>query len=134
MPLVFAGARHPLDNGNNFLQIFADSDYAADETRRTTTGNLIMMNSGPFAWTSILGKTVPASTFEAEVSDAAVAAKDAAHSSRMIRELRPAPKQPLQIAEDSSACIAQALCVNLLVCREQTASDPCGSTLSRNWV
>ena len=32
LPLVFEGARHPLDNGKSLLQTFAVSDYAADET------------------------------------------------------------------------------------------------------
>jgi hypothetical protein len=108
VPLMFEGARHPLDNGKNLLQTFADSDYAADETRRSTIGNVIMMNGGPIAWTSILGKTVATSTCEAEVNAAVVAAKDAVHFSRMIQELKLAPKRPLQIAEDNSACIAQA--------------------------
>jgi hypothetical protein len=105
---MYEGARHPLDNGQNLLQTFADSDYAADETRRSTIGNVIMMNGGPIAWTSTLGKTVATSTCEAEVNAAVVAAKDAVHFSRMIQDLKLAPKRPLQIAEDNSACIAQA--------------------------
>ena len=39
---------------------------------------------------------------------AVVAAKDAVHFSRLIQDLELAPKRPLQIAEDNSACIAQA--------------------------
>ena len=50
---MFEGARRPLDNGKNLLQTFADSDHAADETRRSTIGNVIMLNGGPIAWTSI---------------------------------------------------------------------------------
>ena len=37
-----------------------------------------------------------------------IAAKDAVHFSRMIQELKLDPKRPFQIAEDNSACIAQA--------------------------
>ena len=36
VPVMYEGATHPLDNGKNLLQAFADSDYAADETRRST--------------------------------------------------------------------------------------------------
>ena len=36
VPLMYAGAQHPLSNGTNLLQVFADSDYAGDETRRST--------------------------------------------------------------------------------------------------
>ena len=101
MLLVFQGARYPLVNGKNLLQTFADSDYSADETRRSTTGNVIMLNSRTSAWTPVLGKAVAATSCEAEVNAAVVAAQDADHFSRMIQELQLAPKRPLQIAEDS---------------------------------
>jgi len=29
-PIMYEGASHPLDNGLNRLQVFADSDYAVD--------------------------------------------------------------------------------------------------------
>ena len=59
---MYEGATHPLDNGKNLLQTFADSDYAADETRRSTMGYVIMLNGGPIMWSSVLGKTVAMST------------------------------------------------------------------------
>lgn len=107
-PTMFEGACHPLDNGSNKLQIFADSDYAADETRRSTHGTVIIMNGGPIAWSSTLGKTVATSTCEAEVNAAVAAAKDALHINRLLLDLKLIEKVPMQIAEDNSACIAQA--------------------------
>ena len=41
------GAKHPLDTGSNRLQTFVDSDYAADETRRST-----MVWNGDAQWWS----------------------------------------------------------------------------------
>ena len=38
VPVIYEGAKHPLDNGLNRLQTFADSDYAGDETRKSTYG------------------------------------------------------------------------------------------------
>jgi hypothetical protein len=105
---MYEGAKHPLDDGLNLLQTFADSDYAMDDTRRSTMGSLVMMNGGPISWNSILGKTVATSTCEAEVNAAVVAAKDAVHFSRMLIDLGYGTTGPLQIAEDNSACIAQA--------------------------
>ena len=58
VPLVYEVAQNPLDNEKNLLPAFADSDYAADETRRSTMGSVIMMNSGPVSWCSVLGKTI----------------------------------------------------------------------------
>ena len=65
MPLVFKEARHPLGNDKNMLHTVADSEYAADEIRRPTTGNVMMMSSKPIALTSILGMTVATSICDA---------------------------------------------------------------------
>ena len=108
VPLMFEGAKHPLDTGLNRLQTFVDSDYAADETRRSTMGGMVMLNGGPISWFSVLGKTVATSTCEAEVNAAVVAAKDAVHIHRLLVDLGVCDgTKPLQIAEDNAACIAQ---------------------------
>ena len=108
-PLLFEAAKHPLDDGTNSLQVFVDSDYAADITRKSTYGYVFMLNGGPVAWSSTLGKTVALSTCEAEVSAAVVACREAIHFKGMLVEMGLFDaKQPLQIAEDNSACIAQA--------------------------
>ena len=109
VPVIYEGARHPLDNGANILQVFADSDYASDSTRRSTMGNVIMLNGGPIAWSSILGKTVATSTCEAEVNAAVVSVKEAMHFRLMLIDLGlMSSNSSFQIAEDNSACIAQA--------------------------
>jgi hypothetical protein len=108
VPLMYEGANHSLDDGLNRLQAFADSDYAGDQTKRSTMGTLIMLNGGPISWGSVLGKTVATSTCEAEINAAVIAAKDALHFSRMLRDLCDAGAAPMQIAEDNAACIAQA--------------------------
>ena len=109
IPVIYEGAKHPLDNGTNLLSTFADSDFAGDDTRRSTIGMVIMMNGGPISWCSVLGKTVALSTCEAEVNAACVAAKDALHLSRLLKDMGITKEiTPLQIAEDNSACIAQA--------------------------
>ena len=106
---MYEGAKHPLDDGKNLLQTFADSDYAADDTKRSTMGIVTMMNGGPISWAFILGKTVSTSTCEAEVNAAVVATKDALHIAQLLRDLGYITNdKPLQIAEDNAACIAQA--------------------------
>jgi hypothetical protein len=107
-PVMHEGAKHPLDNGSNLLQTFADSDYAGDLSRRSTHGSVIIMNGGPIAWNSTLGKTVATSTCEAEINAAVVAAKEAVHINKLLFDLKVIEKRPLQIAEDNAACIAQA--------------------------
>jgi hypothetical protein len=52
--IKYAGAQHPLSNGTNLLQVFADSNYAGDETRRSNMGTVTIMNGGPISWSSVL--------------------------------------------------------------------------------
>ena len=109
VPLMYEGAKHPLDDGTNKTKVFADSDYAADESRRSTMGGIVLQNGGPISWFSILGKTVALSTCEAEINAAVTAAKDAIHLRRLLQDLDLASDdRPIQIAEDNSAAIAQA--------------------------
>jgi len=109
VPLMYEGAKHPLDDGTNKTKVFADSDYAADESRRSTMGGIVLQNGGPISWFSTLGKTVALSTCEAEINAAVTAAKDAIHLRRLLQDLDLASDdKPIQIAEDNSAAIAQA--------------------------
>ena len=108
VPCIYEGAKHPLDDGTNRVQLFADSDYASDETKRSTMGSVTVLNSGPICWSSVLGKTVATSTCEAEINAACAAVKDALHIKRMLFDLGVATAGPFQIAEDNAACIAQA--------------------------
>ena len=99
------GATHPLDDDENFPQTFA---YAGDQGRRSTHENVTLLNGGPISWNSTLGKTVATSTCEAKINAAVVAAKEAVHINKLLFDLKIIGKRPLQIAEDNSACIAQA--------------------------
>ena len=108
IPLVFESVPRD-DEAPMKLQVFADSDYAMDYSRRSLMGTVIMLNGGPISWNSTLGKTVVMSTCEAEVSAAVVACKDAIHVKRLLIDLGlMSENTPIQIAEDNSACIAQA--------------------------
>ena len=111
IPIIHEGAKHPLDNGLNLLQTFADSDYAGDETKRSTYGTTVMMNGGPIAWSSTLGKTIATSTCEAEIHAAVIAVKDAIHIKQMLIDLELYPKnRPLQIAEDMNIAALPRRC------------------------
>ena len=109
VPEFYAQGRHPKCDGSNLLSVFADSDYAMDETRRSTMGSVIMLNGGPISWGSVLQKTVATSTCEAEVVAAVDAVKDAVHVRQLMFDLGLMDEgTTIQIQEDNSACIAQA--------------------------
>ena len=77
MPNFFVGGMHPCTTDSNHLVTFADSDYAMDYTRRSTTGYTIMLNGGPVTWSSKLQKSTAQSTAEAEIIAATEAAQEA---------------------------------------------------------
>ena len=96
-----------MDNGKNHLTVFADSDYAEDASRRSRQGTIVMMNGGPVAWASILGKTICCSTAEAEVMAAVSAAKEAVHLKLLLLKELQIDSDHIIIEEDNQACIAQ---------------------------
>ena len=112
VPKLFEKGRHPLTNEsdpmNNF-RVFADSDFAGDlETRRSTSGVVILLNGGPIAWSSQLGKAVATSTCEAEINAATQACKDAVHLHGILCDIGVREhSRTVQIEEDNSAAKAQ---------------------------
>ena len=104
-PKIHGQGRHPKDNGSNYMTIFTDSDYAADESKRSTQGSITFMNGGPIAWSSVLGKTICLSTCEAEIMAAVAASKEATHLKLLLGEL--GVKHGKLIIEDNTACISQ---------------------------
>ena len=85
------------------LQTFTGSDYAGDDTRRSTMGVVVMLNGGPVSWASQLGKTVASSTCEAEVNAAVVASKQALHVQRLLFDLGLSPADRAVTIMESSA-------------------------------
>ena len=91
----------------NSPDLFVDADFAGDaNTRRSTSGMITMMNSGPISWWSRLQKLCAQSTAESEIYAVTEAVKEAAHLKLMCEEcgLRP-PNKPLTVWEDNNACI-----------------------------
>ena len=59
------------------LNAFSDADWAGDvNTRRSTTGYVVMLNNGAIAWRSKRQVTVALSTTEAEYMALAEATKE----------------------------------------------------------
>jgi hypothetical protein len=109
VPDFFVGGVHPCTTSSNHLVTFADSDYAMDYTRRSTSGYTIMLNGGPVTWSSKLQKSTAQSTAEAEIIAATEAAKEALHLRLLLVELGLIPEgETMIIYEDNAACMAQA--------------------------
>jgi hypothetical protein len=65
VPYIYEKGKHPLHDDTDLLKVCADSDFAGDQSRRSTMGMIVMLNGGPVAWASILGKTISTSSCEA---------------------------------------------------------------------
>ena len=91
----------------NSPDLYIDADYAGDtETRRSTSGLLIMMNGGPVVWSSRLQKLCAQSSAESEIYAVTDSLKEAISLRLLCEEcgIRE-PGIPMRIWEDNNAAI-----------------------------
>ncbi len=93
------------------LQCFTDSDWAGDlETRRSTSGYVIICGGGPLVWQSGLQKTVALSSCEAEFYGITNATKEVIWIQSLLTEFKyqGADLIPFKLYEDNRAAIELA--------------------------
>jgi hypothetical protein len=96
----------PVEHANE-ADMYTDADYGGDNnTRRSTSGMIVMMNGGPISWSSRLQKLCALSTAEAEIYAVTDSVKEAIHIKLLCEEcgIRE-PGRPITIWEDNNACI-----------------------------
>lgn len=75
-------------NAKLTLNCFSDSDYAGDsDTRRSTTGYVVILGSGAISWSSQLQKCVALSSTEAEYVSSSQAIKELVWLNSLVEEL-----------------------------------------------
>jgi len=83
-----------------------DSDWAGDQdTRRSTTAYIFMVNGSPVSWTSKLQPTVALSSVEAEYMAASSAAQEAVHLRNILHALGETQAEPTIIKSDNKGSI-----------------------------
>jgi hypothetical protein len=99
-------ASKPVPAGNE-ADMFVDADYAGDkDTRRSTSGFIVMMNGGPISWMSRLQKLCAQSSAESEIYAVTESVKEALHVKLLCEECNiRQPGVPMRIWEDNNACI-----------------------------
>ena len=105
------------------LQGYADANWGADlENRKSTTGALFMLSSGPIAWQSKLQATVATFTMESEYMALATCVQEGLFIRSLLSDLLPSQSNSapmslsvpiadtfsIPIAEDNQSCIAYA--------------------------
>jgi hypothetical protein len=84
---------------------YSDASYADDvETRKSTSGFVLMMNGGPIFWKSKKQPIVSLSSAESELIALTSAAKEAIWFNRLIKEVT-GKDQPFQMLEDNQSTI-----------------------------
>jgi hypothetical protein len=66
---------------------YADSDFAADQSRKSTMGYVFTLGKSPVTWSSKLQRSVSTSTTEAEYHALAYAAKEAVWIRRFLEQI-----------------------------------------------
>ena len=98
------------DLGHGAMTAYADADYAAHHTRRSTSGWAMFLNGGPVSWGSKLQKVVATSTAEAEINAATEVVKEAVHYRLLLQEIGEDANQtaPTSVWEDNQAAMLMA--------------------------
>ena len=86
---------------------FSDADWAGDiDTRRSTTGYVIMLNNGAVAWRSQRQPTVALSTMEAEYMALTEATKELIWMHGLLTELGYENENPTDLFTDNQSALA----------------------------
>ena len=95
--------------GQRGIVTYSDSDWAGDlETRRSTTGYVILVDGAAVAWNSKLQPTVATSTVEAEYMASASAARELIWLRQILTDFGLRPDGPLLILGDNQGSISTA--------------------------
>jgi hypothetical protein len=87
-------------------QVFVDADHASDkDDRRSVTGYVFMLASGPVSWQSRSQTTVALSSMEAEYMAACAATQEALWLMMLLDQMGIEITKPLVLHEDNQACI-----------------------------
>jgi len=99
-----------VDNFNNILTGYVDSDWAVNETdRRSTTGYLFkMFENCLVSWSTMKQKSVAASSTEAEYMALFEGVREALWLKSLINEINLELSGPIDIFEDNQGCISIA--------------------------
>ena len=94
-------------NGKDLeLRAYADADYAANpDTRKSTSGFVLTLSSGPVTWAARSQKSVAQSTTEAEYIALADCIKDVIWARQLLSDLGRAPTTATLVSSDNQAAI-----------------------------
>lgn len=100
--LFFTSTKMPADK----LESYSDSDFASDiDTRKSTSGTLILLNNSPIIWKSRKQSTVATSTTNAEFVAASVNCAEVIWVRSFLKELGREQKNPTLLYLDNQSAI-----------------------------
>jgi len=101
---------HDQSQGELDVRIFTDTDYAGDQTSRSTEAYVLMAGTGAISWRSGLQSCVALSTTEAEYMALTEAGKEAIWTQELLTAIGYEGKElwPMRLFEDNAGAIAIA--------------------------
>ena len=92
---------------SNDLIVYADADFASDEeSRNSTTGNLIYFGDSLISWTSKKQKLIATSSTEAEFLSAFYTLQDIRYVDQLLKGIFPEIPRKITLFQDNQSCIA----------------------------
>jgi len=85
---------------------YTDSDFAADQSRKSTMGYIFLLAQGPITWSSKMQRSVSTSTAEAEYHALAYAGKEAVWIRNLLQQLKQQQQEPTILYGDNQGAIA----------------------------
>ena len=99
----------PSQDYANDIKVFSDSDWAADTTtRRSQSGEVVMLNGGAVSWTSKQQEVVALSTTEAEYVAVSRAGQSAVHFRQLMHDVHQRQRGPTTVYEDNEGAVKLA--------------------------
>ena len=100
------GIRFSGSSSSGVLSAYSDADYAGClQTRRSTTGYVLLLSGGPVAWTSRRQQGVATSTTESEYTAAFEATKETVWVRNLLRHVGTAQSSPTELFCDNQSAI-----------------------------
>ena len=95
-----------IPNGNHVLLAYTDADYAGDlNDRKSRSGSVLLLNSGPVLWISRKQPCTATSTTESEYVAASLTSKEVVWARRLLLDLGFSQATPTPLLSDNQSAI-----------------------------
>jgi hypothetical protein len=99
----------PTSDDEVVVSSYSDANFATDESRRSTTGVLTLVDGSPVRWRSVGQSTVSTSTGESEYKSIFTAFRSAQIMMNIVKELKIKARKKIVIFNDNTAAVQNTI-------------------------